>query len=233
MENIEFKTTHTSIQRFTAYKVWLSDLKEKEFKQEAGMPAYIDINGRKVSRVNIVASVVDKFESENYASLTLDDGSAQLRLKAFGDTSQLKNINTGDIILTISRLRNYNNETYLLPEIIRKVDSKQALLRKLELIIEHGKRETRQKTEQETTWTRAERGQAKLSDLPEETEKLAEQARKEKVRILISKLDEGEGVELTQLQEKFQEKEKLTKVIQELLSEGEAYEPRPGKIKLI
>lgn len=227
MEEVEFKTEKPrDIQRLTSYKVWLSDIKEKEYKQEEGMPAYVEINGRKVSRVNVIASVVDKFESENqnYSSLTLDDSSGQLRLKAFADSlEKLKNINTGDIVLTISRIRNYNNETYLLPEIIKKVDSKQALLRRLELIIEHGKREAGMQEQ------RVKVEQTKLI----QNKKPAEESIKEKIRILISKFDSGEGVEISQLQENIDDKEKLRSIIDELLGEGEAYEPRPGKIKLI
>ena len=58
---------------------------------------------------------------------------------------------------------------------------------------------------------------------------------KEKVKILIARIDEGEGVEVSKLLLEFQEneKEKVDKIIDEFLSEGEAYEPRPGKVKLI
>jgi len=217
----EFKTASapTEVARLTAYKVWLSDIKEKEFKQEQGLPDYLEISGKKISRANIIASVIDKFDSEKFSSLTLDDGSAQLMLKAFGDSiPKLKNISTGDIILTISRLRNYNNETYLLPEVIKKVDSKYALLRRLELIIEYGKRDPGEKTSQQST-------------LPADTET---DNLKERIKTQIAKLDEGEGVETSLLQEKFpDDKEKLSKIIDDFLSEGEAYEPRPGKIKLI
>ncbi|MBU2497144.1 MAG: hypothetical protein KJ767_03740 [Nanoarchaeota archaeon] len=225
----DFKTKEGEINtvgRMTAYKVWLSDIKEREFKQQQGVPSHVDINGRRVSRVNIIASVVDKFvsENQNYSSLTLDDGSEQLRLKAFADSTEMLNaIEIGDIILTIAKLRTYNNETYLMPEILRKVSSKEALLRRLELILEHGKREpyTSKRTEQ----TRIIQEKESTSN-PEDT-------LKEKLRALISKLDEGEGVEITKLEETYPDKEKLAKFIEDFLSEGEAYEPRPGKIKLI
>ncbi len=231
MENeksTEFKTTTSDaeIRRLTAYKVWLSDINEREFQQKEGVPDYVDVVGNRVSRVNIIASVVDKFDSENYSSLTLDDGSAQIRLKAFGDSIQkLNGIEAGDIITTISRLRNFNNENYLLPEVIKKVTSKQALLRRLELIIDHGKREPGEKSTE----------QAKLPQTEKEKTDVAKDDLKDRLKIYIEKIDEGEGVEISLLRGKFEEKDNETfqKIIEDLLSEGEAYEPRPGKIKLI
>lgn len=218
--------------RLTAFKVWISDIKDAELRKEEGFPSYVNVAGRKVSRVNVVASVVDKYESENYVSLVLDDGSAQIRLKAFGDAvSRFKEIKTGDLIMTISRLRNYNNENYLLPEIIKKVDAKYALLRRLELILEYGKRTpSYYKPEKRDEQTKLEVTEAPKADEAVENTK---ENMKEKVRLIISKLDEGEGVEISLLEDKFENKEMLKKIIEEFLGEGEAYEPRPGKIKLI
>ena len=223
----EFKTKEgevNTVGRMTAYRVWLSDIKERELKQHT--PPYVDINGRRVSRVNIIASVVDKFVSENknYSSLTLDDSSGQLRLKAFADATKMINgIEIGDIILTIAKIRGYNEETYLVPEILRKASSKEALLRKLELILEHGKRESNYRP---TLIKKSQQQKIQEQANPEETAK-------EKLRALISKLDEGEGVEIKKLEETYTDKEKLAKFIEDFLSQGEAYEPRPGKIKLI
>lgn len=232
-ESTEFKTTENqAISRLTAYKVWLSDIKDKEFKQKEAASAYVEAQGRNVSRVNIVASVVDKYESEKYSSLTLDDSSAQMRLKAFGDSiQQLKGVETGDIIITIARLRNFNNENYLYPEIVKKVSSKHALLRKLELTIEHGKREQHQVPVQTTP------KQAALpatAPKPQQQEIKPVNTLKEKIKVQLAKLDEGEGVEVTSLQASLEEnQEEIRKVLDGLVGEGEAYEPRPGKFKLI
>jgi len=217
----EFKPQPGAIpERLTAYRAWFSDIREKEFKQkQEGYPDYIDLGGRMVSRVNIIASVIDKFDAEKFSALTLDDGSAQIRLRAFGDAiPKLKDISSGDIILTIARLRNWNNETYLTPEIIKKVSSKHALLRRLELTLEYGKREPGEKPTQQ-------------SEIPE----TSQDTLKERIKLELAKLDEGEGVEVTSLMEKFgeEDKEKIQRILDDFLGEGEAYEPRPGKIKLI
>ena len=230
--------------RQTAYKIWLSDLKERAIEKVEGHTDFILVGEKRVSRVNVVASVVDKFLADNYASLTLDDGSAQLRLKAFGDfIPRLREIEAGDIILTIARIREYNNETYILPEIIKKVTSKHALLRRLELILEYGKRDPGFKAEMEHEFN-PKTGQVQpqmqvqeksQQQIQQEESNISLASLKEKIKIQLAKLDEGEGVELTLLEQNLtiKDKEKVAEAIDELLGEGEAYEPRPGKIRLI
>lgn len=242
----EFKIEDSSdkaLSRLTAFKVWLSDIKKAEYIQQENSSDYIEINGREVSRVNVIASVVDKHDAENFSSLTIDDGSAQIRLRAFSDfMSKLKGISTGDIILTIARIKSFNNETYLLPEILKKVSAKHALLRRLELILEHGKREPGNQIQHTFIQTASEQKSQKSIETTE-TKEAQENANegnslnilKDKLKIFIEKMDEGEGVEISRLTEKFEEKDKqsIYKFLEDFLSSGEAYEPRPGKIKLI
>ena len=213
--------------RLTAYKIWLSDIKERQLQKAEGQSDFMDLDAKQVSRVNVIASVVDTFFADNYSALTLDDGSAQLRLKAFGDfVPKTKEIQAGDIIITIARLREYNNEVYLLPEILKKVTSKHALLRRLELVLEYGRRDPGRKIEQHSQGSASVVEQASSSALTN---------LKEKLKLQIAKLDEGEGVEMTLIEQKIGEKDKdkISEAIDELLGEGEAYEPRPGKIRLI
>lgn len=265
-------SSSTARARLTAYRVWLSDLKERQLEKAEGQTDFISVGEKQVSRVNVIASVVDKFlsESGNYASLTLDDGSAQLRLKAFGDfISRIKDIEAGDIILAIARIREYNGEIYIFPEIVKKVSPKHALLRRLELILEYGKRDPSERIEraQDKRWGQgAGRADERVNYNPKTGERIMAGAQggaqegaegntgtqaqqqiqqdvsfspvgelKEKVKLQLAKLDEGEGVELALIEQKLgaKSKEAIAEVIEELLGEGEAYEPRPGKVKLI
>ncbi len=277
-ESYEFSAASTdagaSRARLTAYRVWLSDLKDGQLEKVDGQTDFISVREKQVSRVNIIASVVDKYLAENYGALTLDDGSAQLRLKAFGNfISRIKDIESGDIILTIARIREYNNEIYMFPEIVKKVTAKHALLRRLELILEHGRRDPSERAEdgrwhrggaesrghgpgsEEQDWefnpktgeriqkgpqenrTQGKDGSAgtQTQQTQQEHSFLPSAELKERVKLQIAKLDEGEGVELAIIEQKIgvKSKEAIAEVIEELLGEGEAYEPRPGKIKLI
>ncbi|MEK6852933.1 MAG: hypothetical protein AABX59_03570 [Nanoarchaeota archaeon] len=208
-------------ERLTAYKIWISDLLVGSYVEQQGEPDYVDAIGRKVSRINLIASVVDTFTRDGYATLTLDDGSSQIRLKTFkDDTKLLQDISMGNIILVVARVRSFNNELYLVPEILRKVDNKRALLRRLELINEYGERKSAPRTVKQST----------LAQVENEEETSSE---KYKIVKLLERLDEGEGVEINLLLKEFQDREKARDAIEKLLKEGDAYEPRPGKIKLI
>src|SRR5690606_23443684 len=97
----------------------------------------LELGNKKISRVNVIGNIVDKFESEGekkYTFFTLDDGSGQIRLKTFGeeDSEKFKKVGQGETVVLIGVVRNWNNETYVQPEIISKQDPKYLLVRKLE-----------------------------------------------------------------------------------------------------
>jgi len=104
--------------------------------QEGFNPNYIEIGGERISRVRILATVIDKFLSEdgNYGTITLDDGTDTIRAKAFQDLRIIEPIEKGDVVDVIGKIREYNEERYLQPEIIVKIeDPNFEVLRKLEL----------------------------------------------------------------------------------------------------
>ena len=75
------------INRLTAYKVWVSDLVTSPYIKMSGEfeSNYVEVKEKQVSRVNIIGTIVNKLESgdKNYTSLVLDDGSEQIRIKAW------------------------------------------------------------------------------------------------------------------------------------------------------
>jgi RPA family protein len=104
--------------------------------QEGFNPNYIEVNGEKYSRVVVLAVVIDKFVSEdgNYAALTLDDGTDTIRLKAFQDLRILDKAEKGDVVDVVGKIREYNEERYIQPETIAKIENPNyEVLRKLEL----------------------------------------------------------------------------------------------------
>ena len=58
------------ILRQVAYKVYISDILNNAYVVQQGEwePNYVDIAGKKVSRVNIIANVVDKQDTERLSS---------------------------------------------------------------------------------------------------------------------------------------------------------------------
>ena len=123
--------------RNIAYKMRIGDIFNGKPVSEEGKFLFLDSGNKRVVRVNILANCVDKFIQEGekkYATITIDDSSGQIRLKAFGDDIEpLKKVMQGDTLQIIGNIREWSGELYILPEIIKKVDPRWLLVRKLEI----------------------------------------------------------------------------------------------------
>src|SRR3990172_4612483 len=126
--------------RHTAYKLRIGDILigKPVTNNVAGTErfAFLELGDKKIVRVNIIGNIVDRYESlgeTKYISLTIDDGSGQLRLKAFGDdTDRFSRFLQGQTVVVVGVLRHWNDELYISPEVIRELDPKYLLIRKLE-----------------------------------------------------------------------------------------------------
>jgi RPA family protein len=174
--------------------------------------SFLELGNKKIVRVNIVANITDKYESEGerkYIFFTIDDGSGQIKLKCFGDeVDKFKNIVQGQTIVVIGVLRNFNNETYISPEIIREQDSKYLLIRKLELEKEKSKNTSPMAKEQII-------------------------AVKDKILDIIKGAEADGGIEMDKIILDLREvsPEVINSEVKKLLEEGIVFEPRPGKIR--
>lgn len=205
--------------RQTAYKVWIGDLIKSKYVEQPGEwdPNYFLINDVKVSRVNLVASIVSVYENQDKTmkSVEVDDGSGSVSLKAWGDDiNLLTNLNIGDTCLIVGRPRNNNDQLFVTPEIIKKIDSTWVKLRKLELEKLHGKRD-KVKNEAQNT---------------EAVEKPVESSR-QKVLNILEKSGEITFQDLTS--KSGVNEEELRKIIDELLKEGEVFEPKPNYLRVV
>jgi len=211
--------------RETAYKLRIGEIINgtpiiEDVKGEEGMPnkerfRFLEISDKHIIRINLIANVIDKFSSEGekkFATLTVDDATGQIRLKLFGDdVLKFENLNQGDTILIIGLLRSYNNELYISPEIIKKIDPRYLLIRKLEL-------EQNQKNEQ------------KDSDAKEQVGGL----RDEIIKTLRSSEDSN-GMETEQiiLKLKSSDPSAINSEIIKLIEDGVIFEPRPGRVRYL
>jgi len=181
----------------------------------AGKPAienerlkYIEISEKQVVRVNVVANVIERYIQEGekkYAVLTLDDASGQIRVKSFGDEAdKLLSFNEGDTIIIIGLLRSWNNEIYITPEIIKKVDTSYLLLRKLEIEAEE----------------------------PPKLNSQEISALKDKLINLIKEAEKDGGIDAEKIILDLHEPpELINQEIKKLLEEGVIYEPRPARLR--
>src|SRR3989344_744821 len=125
------------MQRATAYKLRIGDILSGKHILEEERFNFLELGDKQVIRVNIIANIIEKYEGESekkYLSFTIDDASGQIRVKIFGDdVSRFSNIEQGNTVMVIGKLRYFNNELYILPEIIKEQDPRYLLVRKLEL----------------------------------------------------------------------------------------------------
>ncbi len=220
------------IKRQVAYKVWISSITNGTYvKQEGWSPNYIEINGNKVSRVNLMATVVSKFNSEdgNYSALTLDDGSDTIRCKAFGpDVFKIKDINIGSIVRFIGKVREYNEETHLSPEVVREIEDKNWLLAwNLEL----GEPEKVAPKDQATLDKSEQKEGGEKQEEPK-VETISDENFSSKILGIIKKLDEGDGADLTKVIAGSKlEDDEAKNIIAGLLKAGDIFEPKKGLLK--
>lgn len=171
---------------------------------------HLDFNGKEIHRVNIIANIVDKYIQEGekkYGSLTLDDGSGQIRLKFFGEeVEKISELNQGDTVLCIGQLRTWNNDLYITPEILKKKEPAFLLVRKLEI-------------EADAPKTLAKEEIAELKD---------------KILKMVKGAEASGGIDIDKIiMELHEPPEVINSEIKKLLEDGVAYEPRPGKLRYL
>ena len=201
------------IERQTAYKLWISSIQNSLFTKtiEEFSPNYITFDNKKISRVNIIASVINKYETLNYISLLVDDSSSQILLK---------NVNNGDIILIVGKLKqsSLNNTIYIAPDFVKKTTLNFELLRKLELLKEYGKPSLLKKEE--------------IKEEVVEEVKLTQSLRQQTLNI-IEKLDTNEGIDIKQIVTNLNQSEiTINEVLEELIKEGEIFQIK-NKFKIV
>lgn len=200
-----------SIKRLIAYKVNIETLaKGKYVINEGWQPNYILTEaGQKISRVNLIATVVTVQNEENDTSIIIDDGTTTIRLRSFDKDISLPEL--GTIINIIGRPREFGGEKYIAPEIIKVINNPIWVdLRKMEL----------------NTINKA-AIPARINNTKNTQQNLTQ-----KVFELIRKLDSGVGVDIDDIVKKTKNS-KTEEIINNLLKEGEIFEIKRGRIKVL
>jgi len=206
--------------RETAYKLRVGDLLRSKpiFEQTESLNRrlnFVELGDKQIKRANIIANVIDKFENDSddrkFASITLDDGSGQIRARLFGeDINKFKEVKQGDTLVIIGLVRSYNEELYILPEIIKKTNPKYLLIRKIEIEKSYPKPQTSEQKQQI-------------------------RALRDEVIEIIKKSEENEGIDKDKiiLTLKEVQPDLISQEIQKLLEEGIIYEPKPGRVRYL
>jgi RPA family protein len=204
-----------SQKRQIAYKVKINDILKGEYIKEEGewVPNYIEIENKKVSRINLMAVVVSKenLENTNYQNLLIDDGSGKISIRSFEEQNNFNSIDVGDFVLVIGRPREYFNEKYIVSEILKKIeDPLWVEVRKLEL----------------------DKKEIKVEQVIEESIEEPKDDINKKIFKLIKEIDIGEGADTQEVITK-SNINKAEEIITNLLEHGEVFEIKPGKLKVL
>jgi len=122
--------------RHVAIKTSIQNLLDGKFAQDSdNEPSYLlTSENEKIQRVNIIAIVVHKEIVGSITNIMLDDGSGKIMVRQFEESKSLKKLDVGQIALVIGKIRVYNQEKYISPEIITETNSQWLKIRSLELI---------------------------------------------------------------------------------------------------
>ena len=201
--------------RNIAFKLRIGDILIGKPIMEGEKFKFLELGSKNIVRVNVVGNIVDKYESsgeKKYIFLTLDDGSGQISLKAFGDdVDKFKEIHHGETVVVIGVLRHWNNDTYISPEIIKEQDPKYLLVRKLEVEKTRTKESPNIETKQEVV------------------------AIKDRIIEKIKNSEEAGGIETEKiiLEIRDASPEIINQEIKKMIEEGIVFEPRPGKVRYL
>lgn len=204
-----------SYQRQIAYKVSIFDILNGNFTKDEFSAGYINLNGLNISRTNIIATIVYKSDqNSSYASAVIDDGTGRISLRSFENNIIFSKADIGDVVLVIGKIREFNSEKYIIPEIIKKINNfawmnvrKLELRKRISIDDDYNKDEVKDSSEE-------------INDSNEE------------VYSLIKKIDKGEGVPIDDII-KSSNNSKVENIINKLLENGEIFEIKPGMVKVL
>ena len=241
------KTTTTFQDRQTALKIPICDIVSSRYiktSEEFQANYVLTTFQEKVSRVNILGVVLSVDTSNpTGGSFVLDDGTGKITVRSFEVVEALATLPIGSIVQIVGKPRTFNNSIYLILEVLTKItDPRFIQIRKLEWKLMTAKRgelppnpflspevPPPQKSEDLSFSEKSsiEEDEKVVDDVPSENEKNSFEV----LIDLIKEHDTGEGVDIEKLLTLYDgDGEKLVKI---LLEEGEIFEIKPGRVKVL
>ncbi len=244
------------IKRLTAKKTGVSEITKGKFFKKPGFESNYILTtlGRKLSRVRVLGLVVDKFLNNDgsYSAITIDDSSDTVRCKFFGGTKIFNGIEAGSLVDVVGKVREYNGELYVAPEIVTKLtDPNFETMRILELaLIRKGQKEKILKIRElkkKISGLKELKEAAKETMSEEDAEAIMEaenmideslfkgedkpkDAKETVMKIVGESGQDGTDYQLILAKSGLPESA-VDMAVQSLLESGILFEPRPGKLK--
>jgi RPA family protein len=208
------------LKRSIAFKVSLSEIVTLPLIKEEGLgSSYLQFGEKQLSRVNIIGTIIRK--QDNNMAATIEDGTSTIQLRVFEDRRLLQHVEVGDVTLAIGRPREYGAERYILPEIIKKIDAGWLKVRSKELALR-----------KPLVIAQSVQGQAQELEKSSQEMEEAMETPTEIIRNFIRQLDKGDGVDVESVVSSGIT-ENAEKHLATLLKNGDIFEIRPGRVKVL
>lgn len=214
-------TPNTSFQRPPAVKVNLKQILKSNYIQEKEQnPNYIILPTQPtqpIYKVDVIAAIVFKEEIGTMTMLLLDDSTARVICRVFEENKETKEVQIGEIVHIIGKVRVYNQEKYISPEILKRTNPLWLKVRREELsyINDEDNGNNDNKTNNINN---------------EQTDELT--LPQEKIIQIITELDKGEGVRIEEIIDK-SPLDDTQNWIDKMLERGDIFQNQPGKVKIL
>ena len=197
--------------RQIAHIARIKDINDGNFVKEDGWnPSYVKIGSKNVARINIIGAIIELADGGNSRNIVLDDGTGKISVRNFENKIDAK---IGDVVLLIGRIRQFGNDKYIVPEIVKKdVNVKwSAVWKKTSIKADKAGFEKDYAGEKETA----------IDENPEHIPN--------DIMSKIRDLDDGTGVSYNDAVRNQGDE----KVISSLLLRGDIFEIKPGRLKVL
>ena len=240
--------------RNQAIKITISELLLGTYIQENEQnPNYLlTKNNQKIYRLNVIGTIIQKELIGTITNILIDDGSDKIIIRSFEENKIIHTLNIGDVIIIIGKLRIFNQEKYISPEIIKQINPLWLKHRSLELKDKYSnikmelnsnndpptKKETNKEFIEKSKNTYSISFQ-KNQNISLDKEIILEETIQEesllpfqKIIKLIQELDQGDGVLIEEIIEK-SPLDKTEDIIEKMLQNGDIFQNNPGKVKVL
>jgi RPA family protein len=238
--------------RQTAVKMTIGSLLSLNYvEQKDNEPNYLESSsGEKIYRLNLMGVVLDVEKVGAITNFLVDDGSGKIILRFFEENKQISLLSIGDSILIIGKLRRYNQDKYVSPEIIKKVDPSWLKLRALEFPVTEKSKQPEEKPLDENFSEELVKNKEIIKDnlevkteeevleiplIPEEESEIIEESPLlpvERLIKIIKEMDSGEGVLIEEVISNSQIKD-TEEILEKMLEKGDIFQNSPGRIKVL
>tara|TARA_Y100000310_G_scaffold146139_1_gene145491 strand:- start:353 stop:991 length:639 start_codon:yes stop_codon:yes gene_type:complete len=206
--------------RQTAVKVLIKELNDGSYQQQNEQePNFLlTKTGKKIYRVNLIGIIVQTEKVGSITNFVVDDSTGTMIMRSFENENFIDKVNVGDHVLLIGKVRIYNNEIYINPEICKKVNT---------LWLQH-----RIKTINYEIYEDVNIVEEIQKEVPEEVGVEDSLLPVQKLVKLIKEMDTGDGVLIEDILEKSLINDS-EKIIERMLESGDIFQNMPGKVKVL